>query len=74
MHQVARVQDTGRAPLGQQPAQPGGRVDDVLPVIRGGLAAVRVAGVVGLGAVLAAGAGEEPDLVAVAGQHAQAAA
>ena len=76
MHRVAWAQDAGRAPLGQQPAQPGGGVGDVLPEVRGGLAVLGVFGVFrvfGLGAVLSRGAGQQVDFVAFAGQHAQGA-
>ena len=76
VHRVAGTQDAGRAPLGQQPAQAGGGVGDVLPPVRGGLA---VPGVFRLGAVLvpvpgaggqAAGqsGGLEPEFLAGGGQ------
>ena len=51
VHRVAGLQDAGPAPLGQQPAQAGGGVGDVLPPVRGGLAVVRLPGVFRLGAV-----------------------
>jgi len=47
---VNYTQDAGRAPLGQQPAQPGGRVGDVLPEVFGG--GSPVVQVFGFGAVL----------------------
>ena len=77
MHRVAGAQDAGPAALGQQPAQAGGGVGDVLPPVRGGLA---VPGVFRLGAVLglvrgagcqaAAGqpGGLQPELLAGGGQ------
>jgi len=49
VHRVAGAQDAGRAALGQQPAQPGGGVGDVLPPVLGALAVPRI---FALGAVL----------------------